>query len=181
MAGATPAVAQTQHFNRVAAFPVALNLPEGADPATVTSAEIATANGDGITLVYTDSPNQAIGFIDIADPAAPAPLGSLAFDGEPTAVSILDATAFVGVNTGASFTDPSGRLAAVDLTTRAETASCDLGGHPIPPRSPRTAASSPSPSRTSATRTPATAACRRCPRVLSRSCRSWTARCSAAP
>ncbi|MBA3326629.1 MAG: esterase-like activity of phytase family protein, partial [Rhodobacteraceae bacterium] len=130
MAGATPAVAQTQHFNRVAAFPVALNLPEGADPATVTSAEIAAANGDGITLVYTDSPNQAIGFIDIADPAAPAPLGSLAFDGEPTAVSILDATAFVGVNTGASFTDPSGRLAAVDLTTRAETASCDLGGQP---------------------------------------------------
>ena len=29
-----------------------------------------------------------------------------------------------------SFTEPSGRLAAVDLATRAETASCDLGGQP---------------------------------------------------
>ncbi len=83
-----------------------------------------------MTLVYSDSPNKAIGFIDIADPAAPAPLGSLGFDGEPTSVSIRGTTAFVGVNTRASFTEPSGRLAAVDLATRAETASCDLGGQP---------------------------------------------------
>ena len=109
-------------FDRIASFPVARNLPASSDPATQTSAEIVAASGDG--------PNQAVGFIDIADPAAPAALGSLAFDGEPTAVSILDDTAFVAVNTRASFTEPSGRLAAVDLATRAETASCDLGGQP---------------------------------------------------
>ena len=126
---AAPALAEP-HFNRIAAFPVPLNLPEGADPPTATSAEIIAASGDGMTLVYTDSPNRAIGLIDIADPAAPKPLGSLALDGEPTSVSILGATAFVGVNTRESFTEPSGRLAAVDLATRAETASCDLGGQP---------------------------------------------------
>lgn len=129
---ATPALAQTpaRNFNRIASFPVALNLPEGVDPLTVTSAEIVAASGDGMTLVYTDSPNKAVGFIDITDATSPAPLGNLGFDGEPTSVTILDQTAFVGVNTRASFTEPSGRLAAVDLATRTETASCDLGGQP---------------------------------------------------
>jgi hypothetical protein len=127
---AQSAAAQERHFNRIAAFPVASNLPEGADPSTVSSAEIVAASGDGMTLVYTDSPNRSIGFIDIADAAAPAALGGLAFDGEPTAVSILGSTAFVGVNTSASYTEPSGRLAAVDIATRAEIASCDLGGQP---------------------------------------------------
>ena len=126
---ATPALA-APFFDRVASFPVARNLPAGIDPATPTSAEIVAASGDGMMLVYTDSPNKAVGFIDIADPAAPAALGSLGFDGEPTSVAIRDVTAFVGVNTRASFTEPSGRIAAVDLATRAETASCDLGGQP---------------------------------------------------
>jgi hypothetical protein len=129
LALAVPAAAQT-HFNRIAAFPVAQNLPEGTDPATATSAEIVAASGDGMTLVYSDSPNSAIGFIDIADPAAPAALGSLGFDGEPTAVATLGGTVFVGVNTSASFTEPSGRLATVDIASRAETATCDLGGQP---------------------------------------------------
>ena len=86
LAAAMPAAA-APFFDRIASFPVARNLPAGSDPATPTSAEIVAASGDGMTLVYTDSPNKAVGFIDIADPAAPAALGSLAFDGEPTAVS----------------------------------------------------------------------------------------------
>jgi hypothetical protein len=130
LCAAAPAAAQGQHFNRIAAFPVALNLAEGADPATPTSAEIVTASGDGMTLVYSDSPAGQIGFIDIAEPAAPAALGSLGFDGEPTAVAALGNTVFVGVNTSASYVEPSGRLAAVDIATRTETGSCDLGGQP---------------------------------------------------
>lgn len=117
-------------FDRVSSFPVALNLPAGTDPATPTSAEIVAASGDGMTLVYSDSPNRAVGFIDITDPKAPKPLGRLGFDGEPTSVGILDATAFVAVNTSESRAAPSGRLAEVDLATRAERASCDLGGQP---------------------------------------------------
>ena len=49
------------YFNRVASFPVALNAPD----ADVTSSEIITATDDGLTLIYSDSPNGGIGFIDI--------------------------------------------------------------------------------------------------------------------
>lgn len=129
LVAAAPALAEP-FFDRIASFPVATNLPEDSDPATPTSAEIVAATGDGMTLVYSDSPNRAIGFVDIADPAAPMPLGTLAFDGEPTSVAIRDAVAFIGVNTSASYTAPSGRLATVDVATRAELASCDLGGQP---------------------------------------------------
>jgi hypothetical protein len=129
LALAAPASAQ-MHFNRIAAFPVAQNLPDTADTATETSAEIIAASGDGLTLVYSDSPSGAIGFIDITDPATPRALGSLAFDGEPTAVSTLGGTVFVGVNTSPTYTAPSGRVAAVDIATKTEIASCDLGGQP---------------------------------------------------
>jgi hypothetical protein len=129
LTAATPALAEP-FFNRIAAFPVAANLPEGTDPATPTSAEIITASGDGMVLVYSDSPNAEIGFIDIADPAAPAPLGSLDMGGEPTSVAAKGGVVFVGVNTSESYADPSGRLATVDIAGRKELASCDLGGQP---------------------------------------------------
>lgn len=83
-----------------------------------------------MTLAYSDSPNGQIGLIDITDPAAPRALGGLAMDGEPTAVAFLDQTVFVGVNTSESFTEPSGRLATVDIAGPTETGSCDLGGQP---------------------------------------------------
>ncbi|PJN95754.1 alkaline phosphatase, partial [Amaricoccus sp. HAR-UPW-R2A-40] len=81
------AQARAEAFNRIASFPVARNLPEGADPATVTSAEIVSATADGMTLVYTDSPTGRIGFVDIADPRAPRALGGLDMGGEPTSVT----------------------------------------------------------------------------------------------
>ncbi|TPE53187.1 esterase-like activity of phytase family protein [Amaricoccus solimangrovi] len=126
---ATPALAEP-FFNRIASFPVAENLPEGTDPATPTSAEIVTASGDGMVVIYSDSPNEEIGFVDIADPAAPKGLGSLAMGGEPTSVATRGGTVFVGVNTSESHANPSGRLATVDIATRAETGSCELGGQP---------------------------------------------------
>lgn len=129
LAAATPGLAEPV-FNRIAAFPVALNLPANADAKTVTSAEIVAASGDGMVLIYSDSPNNGIGFIDIADAAAPKPLGRLGFDGQPTSVATRDQTVFVAVNTGESFTAPSGRIAAVDIASRKETATCDLGGQP---------------------------------------------------
>jgi hypothetical protein len=58
-------------FNRIASFPVNSNLPADADPNTVTASEIIAASEDGMTLVYSDSPFGAIGFIDITEPAAP--------------------------------------------------------------------------------------------------------------
>lgn len=126
---ALPAAAE-MNFNRIASFATPGNMAEGEDRARESSAEIIAASEDGMTLVYTDSPLGVIGMIDITDPAAPKALGNLAMGGEPTSVAVIGATAFVGVNTSESYVAPAGRLATVDLASRTETASCDLGGQP---------------------------------------------------
>lgn len=125
---AIPAAAQT--FDRIASFPTPQNLPADADPLTETSAEIIAATGDGMTLVYSDSPLEAVGLIDITDPANPKALGSVATDGEPTSVATLGNTVFVAVNTSESFVEPSGYLAILDAASQELTRSCDLGGQP---------------------------------------------------
>ncbi len=117
-------------FNRIASFPTPLNMAEGEDISRETSAEIITVTGDGMTLVYSDSPLGVIGLIDIADPANPQPMGNIALDGEPTAVSALGDTVFVGINTSSSYTEPSGHLLHIDLATGEAVADCDLGGQP---------------------------------------------------
>lgn len=130
LTAALPACAQT-NFNRVAAFAVPANLPSDAEADTETSAEIIDATADGMTLVYSDSPLGAIGFIDISDPANPAPGGSVALDGEPTSVAVMgNETVFAGVNTSESYTEPSGQLVAIPLADRSIAATCDLGGQP---------------------------------------------------
>ena len=125
---ASPALADS--FNRIASFPVIANMAEGEDTARESSAEIISVSEDGMTLIYTDSPLGVVGLIDITDPAAPKPLGNVSLNGEPTTAHIIGGRAFVGVNTSESHTDPSGRLAVVDLESRSEIASCDLGGQP---------------------------------------------------
>lgn len=119
-----------QNFNRIASFPVALNTPTGMEAATETSAEIIVASDDGMTLAYSNSPLGAVGFIDIADPAAPKPLGSVMVGGEPTSVIIVGGRAFAGVNTSESYASPSGHLAVIDLATQTVEKSCDMGGQP---------------------------------------------------
>ena len=124
---AGPALAQDMNFNRIASFPVAANTPDAEE----TSAEIIAATGDGMTLVYSDSPAGVIGFVDITDPANPVAAGVFALpNGEPTAVSALGNTVFVAENTSESFTNPSGVLHAIDAGSRDVLASCDLGGQP---------------------------------------------------
>lgn len=120
--------AHAEGFNRIASFPVTANLPAGMDLATETAPEIIAAAGN--TLVYTDSPLEALGFIDITDPAAPAPLGVLMLDGEPTSVGVAGSVALAGVNTSESYVAPSGHLIAVDVATQGEMARCDLPGQP---------------------------------------------------
>ena len=124
---AGPALAQDMNFNRIASFPVAANTPDAEE----TSAEIIAATGDGMTLVYSDSPAGVIGFIDITDPANPVAAGVFVLpNGEPTAVSALENTVFVAENTSESFTSPSGVLHAIDAGSRDVLASCNLGGQP---------------------------------------------------
>ena len=117
-------------FNRIASFAVVDNLPEGKDKATPTSAEIIAASEDGNTLVYSDSPNKAIGIIDITDAKAPKAGGSVSLEGEPTSVAVAAGKALVAVNTRESFVKPSGVLAQVDLASKKIDATCDLGGQP---------------------------------------------------
>lgn len=114
-------------FARIASFATPLN---NADPAAESSAEIIAASGDGMVLIYTDSPLGAVGLIDIADPAAPRPLGTVDAGGSPTSVATLGQMAYVAVKTADSFAEPAGALAVIDIATRTEVARCDLGGQP---------------------------------------------------
>ncbi|UPA25609.1 esterase-like activity of phytase family protein [Shinella oryzae] len=129
-ASVAPAASAEPVFNRIASFAVADNLPDGADTATPTSAEIIAATEDGNTLVYSDSPNKAIGFVDITDAKAPKAGGSVRLEGEPTSVTVAGAKVLVAVNTRESYTNPSGVLAQVDLASKTVEATCDIGGQP---------------------------------------------------
>jgi len=126
---ALPATAEPV-FNRIATFPVAANLPDDKDRLTTSSAEIITASEDGNTLIYSDSPLGAIGFIDITEHRTPKAAGAVMMDGEPTSVAVAGAKALVAVNTSESFVSPSGKLNVVDIATQAIEASCELGGQP---------------------------------------------------
>ncbi|MEL7513094.1 MAG: esterase-like activity of phytase family protein [Pseudomonadota bacterium] len=119
-----------KNFNRIASFPVVTNMAEGEDTSRETSPEIIDVTADGMTLVYTDSPLEALGRVDITDPANPAPLGNIALDGEPTSVVVLNNFATVGVNTSESYTEPSGYVATYNVTNGTETDRCALPGQP---------------------------------------------------
>lgn len=123
------AAAET-NFNRIASFPVVTNMAEGEDTARETSPEIIDVTADGMTLVYTDSPLGALGMVDITDPANPAPKGNIALEGEPTSVAVIGTIALVGINTSESYTEPSGKMLAIDTADGSIIASCDLAGQP---------------------------------------------------
>ena len=126
---AAPASAE-QVFNRIASFPVAGNMPADKDKLSPSSAEIVTASEDGMTLIYSDSPLGAIGFIDITDPKAPKALGALTFKGEPTSVAAVGKKVLAAVNTSESYVKPSGMLAVVDIASKKVDLTCELGGQP---------------------------------------------------
>lgn len=121
---------QTLNFNRISTFEVHRNLPAGADPKTKSLAEIVAVSADGRTLAYTDGAENAIGFIDISDPAAPKPVGLVKVGGEATSVAIAGSSVFAAVDTSPSKDRPSGRLVTLDLATRTQRAVCELGGQP---------------------------------------------------
>ncbi len=123
-AGAKPTA--ESYFERIATFPVFLNA--AIDVQTV--AEIVAASEDGNTLIYTDSEHDRVGFVDIADPEHPAPLGVLDLSGEPTSVAVRGRHALVAVNTSADFVNTSGELAVIDIANRTLAATLPLGGQP---------------------------------------------------
>lgn len=124
---------QEATFKRVATFPVYLNLADDEDMDSETASEIVYSAHGGNTLVYTDSPMERIGFVDITEPSNPQPAGFFALGGEPTSVAVKGDYALVGVNTSESFVAPSGYLSVVDIsdiTNPRELVQIDLGGQP---------------------------------------------------
>ena len=113
-------------FQRIASFPVFLNT--SVDVETV--AEIVAATPDGMTLIYTDSETENIGFVDIADPYDPQPDGVVAVGGEPTSVAVRGAYALACINTSEDFVDTSGSLEIIDIASRTIVRSLPLGGQP---------------------------------------------------
>ena len=124
------AINKQHNFNRVATFPVCLQINATCNTSDVTAAEIVAASTDGMTLIYTDSPKDQIGFVNIANPAQPKAAGLLAMGGEPTSIAVKGNHALVAVNTSANFVNVSGTLAVVDIPTKSVVHTLNLGGQP---------------------------------------------------
>ena len=69
---ASPPRPQERRFDRVASFPVYVNTGDVSEESV---AEIVAASVDGCTLVYTDSAQEAVGFVDISVPSHPEAAG----------------------------------------------------------------------------------------------------------
>ncbi len=118
------------NFNRVASFLVCSQIDPTCDTDTETVAEIVAASADGLTLIYTDSEVEELGFVDIADPVNPVADGTVPLAGEPTSVAVVNGFAVVGINTSTDFVAVDGELAVVDIATQTQVASINLGGQP---------------------------------------------------
>lgn len=122
-ANGAPFVSMDATFDHVATFDVMAG--NGSEVA-----EIVDTSVDGTQLVYTDSPGNEIGFVDIADPANPVGTGTVDVGGEPTSLVVADNLVYVGVNTSPDFLNPSGHLAIVGLYSRQVIKTIPLGGQP---------------------------------------------------
>lgn len=127
--GTSSAMAE-KNFARIASFPVCTQIHPTCDTDIETAAEIVAASEDGLTLIYSDSPGESLGFVDISNPAAPVASGILPLAGEPTSVAVKGGFALVGVNTSDDFINVSGQLDVVNIATRTVIASLNLGGQP---------------------------------------------------
>ncbi|CAJ1960282.1 unnamed protein product [Cylindrotheca closterium] len=120
-----------QYFNRLSTASVCLQFDATCNTDIETSAEIVTATQDGNTIVYTDVPQESIGFMDITNPSTPIMGGLVAVGGAATSVAIKDKYVVVGVSTtNGNFTYPSGNIAVVDIDSKTIIHTMDLGGQP---------------------------------------------------
>ncbi|MCV0426042.1 MAG: esterase-like activity of phytase family protein [Roseibium sp.] len=122
--------AEADYFERLNTYPVYKTLPEGADKATETVAEIIYASKDGRTLAFTDSPGEAIVFVNAGNPLNLQPLGRIDLGGEPTSVAVGAKAAYAGVNTSEDYVNATGHLAVIALDDLGISAKCDAKGQP---------------------------------------------------
>jgi hypothetical protein len=76
-------------FNRIATWFACSQLESNCNIDDETSAEVIWRTKDFNTLVYTDSPGERVGFIDITDASAPSASGYVHLPGEPTCVRVV--------------------------------------------------------------------------------------------
>eukprot|EP00551_Chaetoceros_affinis_P013694 CAMPEP_0203687668 /NCGR_PEP_ID=MMETSP0091-20130426/637_1 /ASSEMBLY_ACC=CAM_ASM_001089 /TAXON_ID=426623 /ORGANISM="Chaetoceros affinis, Strain CCMP159" /LENGTH=746 /DNA_ID=CAMNT_0050557067 /DNA_START=49 /DNA_END=2289 /DNA_ORIENTATION=- len=126
-----PLFSQAKFFNRISNFFVCDQIGGSCeDDDFETVAEIVAATDDGMKLVYTNSEQENLGFVDITDPSTPVPLGALDLPGEPTSVAVHGKYAAVGVNTSKSYTEPDGLLLIVEVDTMTIVRTIYLLGQP---------------------------------------------------
>lgn len=118
------------YFERINTYPVYKTLADGVDPATETVAEIISASKDGNMLAFTDSPGEAIVFVNVSNPVDLQPLGRASLGGEPTSVAVGAKATYAGVNTSDNYVDASGHLAVIKLGDIGIAARCDTKGQP---------------------------------------------------
>lgn len=118
------------YFRRVATFYTCMNLEPTCNDTRPTASEIVAASVDGRTLVYTDSLNEGLGWVDIADPTNPIAGGYVEVGGEPTSVGVLGDFAVVVINTSPNFVDVSGEMRVYDINTKELLATHALPGQP---------------------------------------------------
>ena len=126
----TPSPMVESNFTRVSSFLVCSQLDETCNTDDETAAEIVAASTDGETLIYSNSPNESLGFVDISDVNNPVGLGELDLEGEPTSVSVFEDYAVVALNTSENFVTVSGILVVVDIATQSVVAQYPLNGQP---------------------------------------------------
>lgn len=117
----------SRSFQRLATFPT---FQVTGDIDAESAPEIVDVTADGMTLVYTDSPAEAIGLVDITDPTNPTAIAQIALAGEPTSVAVRGPWILAAVDTSLDFVNTSGLLQVINTETRAVVRDIPLGGQP---------------------------------------------------
>lgn len=126
------AAVQGMVWNRVATFLACVQDDPNCNLDNQTVAEIVSVTPDGMTLIYTDSASERLGFIDITDASSPVADGVVDLAGEPTSVSVTanGLYALASVNTSPDFVNPSGVLQVIEISSRNIVHEIDLQGQP---------------------------------------------------
>lgn len=119
-------------FNRVSTHLVCTQDDPTCNTDTETSAEIVDVTPDGNTAIFSDSPGERLGLVDISNLASPTADGVIDVGGEPTSVAIPPIGGFVVtcINTSPDFVNPSGMMKVFDLSDNSMTVEIDIGGQP---------------------------------------------------
>jgi len=121
---------ESLNFNRIATFPVCLQQDAACDTDIVRRAEILDVSADGNTLIYTDAPRQALGFVDISNALSPQAAGTRDLPGIPTSLAIKDNFAIVTVDRPETSGLSNGSLEIVNLASRVVARSISIAGNP---------------------------------------------------